>query len=323
MSAGTCCDRLPSPHGSRRREWRSQLRALGCACVIALSGCTSVSSPPELTPSSPSMVHPPTPTPSSTASPSASGALPAVRASASTPSAGPLLRDATRVIPAQAKGFTLVLGVLPDGDAIVAQASSSLALVQSRVGTWSGGSVRWFPARPAALPHQAFAAAEARGTVVWRETPSTTLDVEPWRILATTLGSGTVRVVALSSSLTGDDDVPPPPGVQVLATDGVTAWWTAPYLDPTGYRGVATRVVGASVKSEKATPVVVADHAYLPVVAGGQVVVLRSLVSDRASGDVSPSLPPLTVGDGSCTRARWASVRRFGRPVGRHGSWST
>ena len=131
---------------------------------------------------------------------------------------------------------------------------------------------------------------------MWRETPSTTLDVEPWRILATTLGSGTVRVVALSSSLTGDDDVPPPPGVQVLATDGVTAWWTAPYLDPTGYRGVATRVVGASVKSEKATPVVVADHAYLPVVAGGQVVVLRSLVSDRASGGRFAFLAPLDGG---------------------------
>ena len=160
------------------------------------------------------------------------------------------------------------------------QPKGEILVGQPSLGLWSTQGVTLYPNRPSKIPQQVVGAAYANGVIVWTETPSTSLADQPWRAFAVNTSGGPAHLLGDSESVTGADDVPYAPDVQSIATDGRQAWWTAPYVDKTRDNGFGLRVVGSPVTADRREPSVIADHAHLPLLVGGRLVVLRSPMSD-------------------------------------------
>ena len=73
--------------------------------------------------------------------------------------------------------------------------------------------------------------------MVWVETKSTDLFYLDWKVFAARVGQGQPTLLGDSFALTKTDNVPTPPGVEFITTDGVHAWWmmTYPAKDQRGF----------------------------------------------------------------------------------------
>ncbi len=155
-------------------------------------------------------------------------------------------------------------------------------LTQSQVGIQTGQSRTWFPPQTGKQPRQAIAAAAHGRSVVWVETKSTDLFFQDWKVFAARVGQGQPILLGDSFDITKTDQVPPPPGVEIITTDGVHAWWmmTYPTKSP---RGFGARIMVRDIAGHEPLTVAV-DKAKLPVATGGGVAYVRST-------DVDPAVP--------------------------------
>jgi len=178
-----------------------------------------------------------------------------------------------------------VRAIRNDGSAVIVNSPApgpGEFLTQSQVGIQTGQSRMWFPAQTSEQPRQAIAAAAHGRYVVWVETKSTDLFFQDWKVFAARVGQGQPILLGDSFDLTKTDEVPPPPGVEIITTDGVHAWWmmTYPTKSP---RGFGARIMVRDIAGQEPLSVAV-DKAKLPAATDGGVAYVRST-------DVDPAVP--------------------------------
>ena len=175
------------------------------------------------------------------------------------------------------------LTIRDDGSAVIVSSPApgpGEFLTQSQVGIQTGRSRMWFPAQTGKQPRQAFAAAAHGRSVVWVETKSTDLFFQDWKVFAARVGQGQPILLGDSFDLTKTDEVPPPPGVEIITTDGVHAWWmmTYPTKSP---RGFGARIMVRDIAGQEPLSVAV-DKAKLPAATSGGVAYVRAHDVDPA-----------------------------------------
>ena len=151
-------------------------------------------------------------------------------------------------------------------------------LTQSQVGIQSGKTRTWFLAQSGVLPRQAYAASSKGQSIVWLETKNTDLYYQDWRLYSGTIGKPRALLLADSFSLLKTDQIPYPPGVATLSTDGVNAWWVMVYPTKKAPRGWSARIMVRDVGAHHPLKIAV-DGAMLPVaIAQGLIYVRQKMV---------------------------------------------
>ena len=156
-------------------------------------------------------------------------------------------------------------------------------LTQSQVGIQSGKTRTWFRIQTGSKPRQAFEAVAHGSTVVWAETTSTDMSLD-WRVFSETAGQKAPKLLGDSFYLLKRDKIPWPPGMRMLATDGVNVWWVMVYPTSKSPTGWGARIVVREIGARKPLKTAV-DKAMLPVA------IARGLIYVR-SKDVDPSMTP-------------------------------
>ena len=256
---------------------------------LMLTGCQGNSDTPP-TPSGRTTTTSPHPTGSSGTSPSAS---------VSATSGWPLTTRAARTA-VEGRDYTILYTVDPhgssgarvgaltirdDGSAVIGSSPApgpGEFLTQSQVGIQTGQSRTWLPPQTGSEPRQAIVAAARGQSFVWLETKSTDLFYQDWKVYAARAGQRQPTLLGDSFDLAKTDEVPPPPGVKYLTTDGVHAWWTMTYRTKT-QRGWGARIMVRDLAGHEALSTSV-DKAKLPTATGGGIAYVRS-------NDVDPSVP--------------------------------
>jgi hypothetical protein len=126
------------------------------------------------------------------------------------------------------------------------------------------------------VAYQAPVASSGGGVFVWRETSSTSLFFEDYRILAARPGDTAVTVVADSAGVTPDGTVLPmlADTERNLATDGVNVYWTAATpVDAQG--GFYSTVLNAHAVDGSGATTVLADNVVFPVLMGDTLLAVR------------------------------------------------
>lgn len=178
-----------------------------------------------------------------------------------------------------------VLAIRDDGSTVIDNvplAAPGEFLTQSQVGIQRDQSRTWFPPQTGSQPRQAYEAVAHGESIVWLETKSTDLFYLDWKMYAARVGQRQPTLLADSFDLLKSDEIPPPPGVKTLTTDGVHAWWTMVYRVKT-QRGWDARIMVRDLAGRKALTVAV-DKAKLPAATAGGVAYVRSR-------DVDSSMP--------------------------------
>ena len=93
-------------------------------------------------------------------------------------------------------------------------------------------------------------------------------------MFAARLGQGQPTLLGDSFDLTRTDEIPPPPGVEFITTDGIHAWWMMTY-PTTSQRGFGARIMVRESAGQGLLTVAV-DKAKLPVATSGGVAYVRS-----------------------------------------------
>ena len=178
-----------------------------------------------------------------------------------------------------------VLALRDDGSAVIVSSprpAYGALIAQSQVGVQTGQSRTWLPPQTGDQPRQAIAAAAHGQTSVWLETKSTDLFFQDWKVFAARPGQRLPTLLGDSFDLAKTDEVPPPPGVKYLTTDGVHAWWTMTYRANTQRRWGA-RIMVRDLAGHEALSTAV-DMAKLPTETGGGIAYVRT-------NDVDPRMP--------------------------------
>ena len=179
-----------------------------------------------------------------------------------------------------------VLALRDDGSAVIGSSprpASGALIAQSQVGVQTGQSRMWLPAQTGPHPRQAIAAAADGQSLVWLETKSTDLFYQDWKVFAARAGQRQPTLLGDSFDLTKTDEIPPPPGVKYITTDGVHAWWTMTYRTGKGNPAWGARIMVRDIAGHEPLTTAV-DKAKLPAATGGGVAYLRST-------DVDPAVP--------------------------------
>ena len=178
-----------------------------------------------------------------------------------------------------------VRAIRADASAVIVNSppgASGELIAQSQVGIQTGHSRTWLPPQTGKQPRQAIAASAHGQTFVWLETKSTDLFYQDWKVFSARAGQRQPTLLGDSFDLTKTDEIPPPPGVVYLTTDGVHAWWTMTY--PTkSQRGWGARIMVRDIAGHEPLTTAV-DKAKLPAATGGGVAYVRST-------DVDPAVP--------------------------------
>lgn len=101
-------------------------------------------------------------------------------------------------------------------------------------------------------------------------------------MFAARVGQGQPILLGDSFDLTRTDEVPPPPGVEIITTDGLHAWWMMTY-QAKSQRGWGARIMVRDIAGQEPLTVAV-DKAKLPAATGGGLAYVRST-------DVDPAVP--------------------------------
>ena len=284
----------PYGQGVNRRRgvlmWRRVALAIGSMALVG--ACTSTTESALVPTSAFTQGHSPSPAKSSP-SPSSTSHV-----SAAEPASGGEY-DEVRLLKPGDSGPGRVhvpLWLMDTGDMVVTvnPTPAGEKIGQSRVGVRSQSGTVLFDVLSTPQPNQAIVAASAKGVVVWLETSSTDMWTQPWRVLRATVGHQQSTLVGDSVAMFGDTNLLPPPGVQLLATDGFTAWWTVTYPDDASANGHGVKVVGRALSPDAGPMFTAADRAYLPVIAGGRLVVARTPTVDPRGHASSYSIVTLT-----------------------------
>lgn len=178
-----------------------------------------------------------------------------------------------------------VRAIRNDGSAVIVNSPSPAPgefLTQSQVGIQTGQSRTWLPPQTGSEPRQVAYAAAHGQSLVWVETKSTDLFFLDWKVFAARVGQGQPTLLGDSFDLTRTDEIPPPPGVEFITTDGIHAWWMMTY--PTkSQRGFGARIMVRDIAGQGPLTVAVAK-AKLPAATSGGVAYVRS-------NDVDTSVP--------------------------------
>lgn len=177
-----------------------------------------------------------------------------------------------------------VLAIREDGSAVISNNPPGVhgnMIAQGQVGIQTGKSRTWFPLQTGSKPRQIFEAAAHGNSVVWGETRSTNPSLD-WRLFAATTGQKALKVLADSFDLLKTDDIPWPPGVRMLTTDGLDVWWVMVYPSPKSAFVWGARIMVRDVGARKPLKIAV-DKAKLPSA------IARGLIYFR-SKDVAPNM---------------------------------
>lgn len=176
-----------------------------------------------------------------------------------------------------------VLAIRDDGSAVIGNnppPASGALIAQSQIGIQTISSRTLLPPQTGAQPRQAIYAAAHGQSFVWLETKATDLFNLDWKVFAARTGQRQPTLLGDSFDLTKTDKIPPPPGVKVLTTDGVHAWWTMTY--PTkDKRGMGVRVMVRDIAGREPLTTAV-DKAKLPAATGRGVAYVRSNDTDQS-----------------------------------------
>ena len=140
----------------------------------------------------------------------------------------------------------------------------------------SSGSVTALSMPQSDVAYQATVATSGGGTYVWRETTSTNLFWEDYRILAVKSGETALTVVADSADTTPEGTVLPmlPDVERSLATDGENVYWTAATpVDAEG--GFYSTVLNAHAADGSGPTRVLAENVVFPVMMGDKLLAVR------------------------------------------------
>jgi len=179
-----------------------------------------------------------------------------------------------------------VRAIREDGSAVIFNSpppASGELIAQSQAGIQTVKSRTWLAPQTGAQPRQdAYAAADGQ-SFVWLETKSTDLFYLDWKVFAARPGQAKPTLLGDSFDLTKTDKIPPPPGVKVITTDGVHAWWTMTHQ--TGQKDVAwgVRIMVRDIAGREPLTTAV-EKAKLPAATGGGIAYVRSR-------DVDPGAP--------------------------------
>jgi hypothetical protein len=179
-----------------------------------------------------------------------------------------------------------VRAIRDDGSAVIVNdppGASDDRIAQSQVGIQTLQSRTLLPPQTGSQPRQAIAADAQGQSFVWLETKSTDLFYLDWKVFAARVGQRQPTLLGDSFALVKTDEVPPPPGVEVITTDGVHAWWTMTYR--TGKKDPAwgARIMVRDIAGHEPLTTAV-DQAKLPVATAGGIAYVRSK-------DVDPGVP--------------------------------
>lgn len=170
------------------------------------------------------------------------------------------------------------LRIRADGSAVIVNSPApgpGEFLTQSQVGIQTGQSRAWLPAQTGSRPRQAIVAAARGQSLVWLETKSTDLFYQDWKVYAARVDQRRPVLLGDSFDLAKTDEVPPPPGVSYLTTDGVHAWWTMTYRTKSQPMGWGARIMVRDLGGREPLSTAV-DRAKLPAATAGGVAYVRS-----------------------------------------------
>ena len=178
-----------------------------------------------------------------------------------------------------------VRAIREDGSAVIFNSPPPVSgelIAQSQAGIQTVRSRSWLPPQTGSEPRQdAYAAADGQ-SFVWLETKSTDLFYLDWKVFAARPGQAQPTLLGDSFALTKTDKLPPPPGVKVITTDGVHAWWTMTHQMGKSLAWGARIMVRDVAGKEPLTTAV--EKAKLPAATGGGIAYVRSK-------DVDPGTP--------------------------------
>jgi hypothetical protein len=178
-----------------------------------------------------------------------------------------------------------VRAIRDDGSAVITNSPAPAPgelIAQTQIGIQTGKSRTWFPTQTGSRPRQSVAAAAHGQSLVWVETKSTELVFQDWKVFAVSVGKRQPVLLGDSFALTKTDEVPVPPGVTIVTTDGVHAWWTMTYRTKTQRMGWGARVMVRDIAGREPLTTAV-DRAKLPAATSGGVAYVRS-------NDVDPGM---------------------------------
>ncbi len=177
-----------------------------------------------------------------------------------------------------------VLAIREDGSAIISSNPPGVhgnLIAQSQLGIQNGKRRTWFPIQTGSKARQIFEAVTSGKSVVWGETKSTQASLD-WRLFSIPAGQHVPKVLANSFDLLKTDDIPWPPGMRMLATDGINVWWEMVYPTSKTSFGWGAQIMVRDIGARKPMKKVV-DRAKLPTSIAKGLIYVRSK-------DVDPSM---------------------------------
>ncbi len=192
----------------------------------------------------------------------------------------------TIVSPGNGKSGTSVgpLAIRKDGSAIISSNPPGVhgnLLAQGQLGIQNGKSRTWFPIQSGSKPRQIFEAVASGKSIFWGETPNTDMALD-WSLFSATVGQPVPKLIADSFDLLKSTEIPWPPGMQMLATDGSNVWWVMVYPTSKSQSGWGARIMVRDIGARKPMKIAV-DRAMMPTA------IARGFVYAR-SKDVDPSM---------------------------------
>jgi hypothetical protein len=154
------------------------------------------------------------------------------------------------------------------------------------------------------MSHLAKFAAAAHGqSVIWVDAKSADLFDQDWKVYAARVGQSKPALLGDSLAMTKTDEVPPPPGVTILTTDGAQTWWTMTYQTKSQRLSWGARIMVRDLAGREPLTTAV-DKAKLPAATSGASPTYARVTSTRAS-------------DGRCISIKQVDVRiaPFAQPV--------
>jgi len=155
---------------------------------------------------------------------------------------------------------------------------------QSQVGIQIGKTRTWLPTQTGSKPRQVVGAAAYGQSIAWLETESTDISYRDTKVFAADVGKRSPTLLGNAADSTKNALNPWPPGLTIIATDGVHAWWTMPYLAKSP-RGWTARIMVRDIAGHEPLAMAV-DKAYLPTATAGGVEYVRSNVVDPSMSAV-------------------------------------